>query len=89
MGSLHHRIDAMGRESNPGLIKQALAFVHPGFAREPRLPMVGVAPDVASEIREALTGLGLPATAAPDEFTWKEAGRSRCASPVMTAWRAE
>ncbi len=52
-------IDALGREPNPGPIKQALAFLHPGFSREPRLPMVGVSPSTAAEIRAALDELGL------------------------------
>ena len=51
-------VDAIGREPNPGPIKQAIAFVHPGFSQEPRLPMVGVAPSTSSAIRDALKDLG-------------------------------
>ena len=88
-GRLKPLVDALGRESNPGPIKQALAFVHAGFSREPRLPLVGVAPGTAAEVREALAGLGLVAPPGPDEVTWDRAGRSTSASPVMTVWRAE
>jgi 4-hydroxy-tetrahydrodipicolinate synthase len=63
--ALHNRLKplmaALRREPNPGPVKQALAFVHPGFSREPRLPLVGAGDDTASEIRTALDSLGYPA----------------------------
>ena len=81
-------VDAMGREPNPGPIKQALAFVHPGFSQEPRLPMVGVAPSTASAIREALTDLGPSSNPLPERRVWNGGGRRR-SSAAMTVWRAE
>ena len=61
--SLQNRLEplmaALSREPNPGPIKQALSFVRPGFDRHPRLPLVGVSLGTASEIKAALTNLGL------------------------------
>jgi len=52
--SLDPLIAALAREPNPGPIKQALSLVRPEFSREPRLPLVGVAPGTASAIEHAL-----------------------------------
>ena len=59
-------IDAMGREPNPGPVKQALALVRPGFSRDPRLPLVAAAPSTAMAIGDALVGLGLAAASPLD-----------------------
>ena len=79
-------IDAMGRETNPGPIKQALALLHPGFSRDPRLPLVGVAPRTATAIEDALAGLGLAAPSPLDEIAWRGSGP---ATRATTVWRAE
>ncbi len=79
-------IDAMGRETNPGPIKQALALLHPGFSRDPRLPLVGVAPSTATAIEDALAGLGLAAPSPLDEIAWRGSGP---ATRATTVWRAE
>ena len=55
--SLDPLIAALAREPNPGPIKQALSLLRPEFSREPRLPLVGVAPGTASAIEHALAGL--------------------------------
>ncbi len=55
--SLDPLIAALAREPNPGPIKQALSLLRPEFSREPRLPLVGVAPGTASAIEHALRGL--------------------------------
>ena len=52
-------VAALAREPNPGPIKQALAYLRPGFDREPRLPLVGVAPSTADGIAQALVELAL------------------------------
>jgi 4-hydroxy-tetrahydrodipicolinate synthase len=74
---IQHRLkrldDAMAREPNPGPIKQALAFLHPGFSREPRLPLVSVAPATAAEIGDALSELGLHPSRPAGDAAW--AGR--------------
>ncbi len=61
--ALQHRLqpllDALSRDADPGPVKHALSLLHPGFSRETRLPLVGVAPDTAAEIARALAGLGL------------------------------
>lgn len=85
---MQHRLDplvaALGRESNPGPVKQALSMVHPGFSREPRLPLVGASEETAAEIGDALAGLGLACGAGE---AWM-GGAARMA-PAMTAWRSE
>ena len=57
-------VAALAREPNPGPIKHALSLVRPGFDREPRLPLVGVAPSTGRQIEEALVDLGLCAPTA-------------------------
>ncbi len=87
--AIQHRLkpllDALSRESNPGPIKHALSLVHPGFSREPRLPLVSVAPNTAAEIADALAGLGLIANLAPAGVMAAWDGRRKGA----TVWRAE
>ena len=81
-------VDAMGREANPGPIKRALAFVHPGFSQEPRLPMVGAAPSTTSAILKALADLVPSSDLSAERMVWHGGGRRR-SSAAMTAWRAE
>lgn len=72
-------IEALGRDSNPGPVKHALSLVHPGFSRNLRLPLVGVAAGTAVAIEAALADLGSGAGSG---------GRAR-RRPVTTVWRAE
>ncbi len=81
-------IEALARETNPGPVKQALSWIHPGFAREPRLPLVCVAPATAVAIRDALVELGL----LPEEAASTASigvGRRAWAAPAATVWRGE
>ena len=81
-------VAALGCETNPGPIKHALSLTHPGFSREPRLPLVGANPDTASKLEDALAGLGLlprPAAGTP----WSGDGARKRAAPPLTVWRAE
>ena len=72
--AIQHRLDplvaAMGRETNPGPVKQALALLPPGFSREPRLPLVGVSEDTAEAIRDALAGLAPHPAADAGGLAW-------------------
>ena len=61
--ALQHRmgplLDALSRDISPGPVKFALSLLQSGFSPGTRLPLVGVAPDTAAEIEDALVGLGL------------------------------
>ncbi len=90
---LQHRlkalVEALSRETNPGPIKHALSLVHPGFCREPRLPLVGVVPSTADEVRDALAGLGLLSDDASQLLSWGAGVHRGKAPPNATVWRAE
>lgn len=82
-------IEALSRESNPGPVKHALSLLHPGFCREPRLPLVGVVPSTADEVRDALSELGLMSDEASRVPLRGVGQHRRSAPPVATAWRGE
>ncbi len=91
--AIEHRLkplrEALARESNPGPIKHALSLVHPGFPREPRLPLVGVAPTTASKVADALADLGLVGDGMADGIAASSLGRDRRDREAKTLWRAE
>lgn len=77
--------DALAREVNPGPVKHALSLLHPGFPREPRLPLVGVAPSTAAGIAEALEALGLVGRGVAADVL----AAARRGGEARTLWRAE
>ncbi|RYC29441.1 4-hydroxy-tetrahydrodipicolinate synthase [Lichenibacterium minor] len=86
---LQRLVAALNRETNPGPIKHALSLMHPGFCREPRLPLVGVVPSTADEVRDALARLGLLSDDVFPVPPWSSGGHHGKVAPTATVWRAE
>ena len=91
--TIEHRLaplrEALARETNPGPIKHALSLLHPGFPREPRLPLVGVAPATASHIAETLADLGLVRGGMAADIVASLGRQDRQGGASRTLWRAE
>ena len=91
--AIDHRLkplrEALARESNPGPIKHALSVVHPGFPREPRLPLVGVTPTTGSKVADALADLGLVGDGMVGGIVASLLDRGGQKRKARTLWRAE